>query len=451
MESVSLVLPMYNEKEYLSRTVAAATAVMERGAIDYEIVIVDDASTDGSGMLADQAAQVDPRIKVVHHARNRKLGGALKSAFQAASKETVVYTDMDMPFDLDRLGDLLVLSGSFDIVKGVRANSRESWLRTLYSRLYNWLIRIVFRADFQDINFSLKIIRKKLLADLDLKSEGSFIDAEFMLKAKKLGYSVKEAALEYTPRSYGVSRLSSPAVILKILYEMAKFFPEISTYSPKKLLYKKIKACYQAAPLSVKAYNFFRFKTAPFDRMLEAFPAGSSVMDLGCGTGIFLNLIRNARGDGICRLTGMDNQPWKIEAAQKSRAGKDGALFRSCDIADEAFVPGANDCITLIDVLYYFKQDVKERIIRKCFDALPRGGVLLVKDIEKNLKIEYLWTMIQETIAIRLLRLSRSDGLFCVSRQEYSRMFEQAGFSVDCLDLSKGYLYPHILYVATKK
>ena len=137
--------------------------------------------------MADSLARVNNRIKVIHHGKNRKLGGALKTGFYSAFKDIIVYTDIDLPFDLSRLKDLIPLVNEFDIIKGYRAGKRESWLRIFYSKAYNLLINFVFNVKFSDVNFSLKIFKRAVLEDMDLKSEGSFIDAEFMIKAVKLG------------------------------------------------------------------------------------------------------------------------------------------------------------------------------------------------------------------------------------------------------------------------
>ena len=97
LRSVSFVFPMYNEAENIGLTVNRASALAADMADDYEIVIVDDASTDGSGAVADSLAAADPRIKSIRLGRNTKFGGALKEGLRTASKEVVIYTDSDFP------------------------------------------------------------------------------------------------------------------------------------------------------------------------------------------------------------------------------------------------------------------------------------------------------------------------------------------------------------------
>ena len=101
--SITVVFPMFNEEAYVERAVTAARDVLGRTAHEFEIIVVDDASTDGTGPLADRLARADPRVRVVHNPVNLKLGGALRAGYAAASKDLVFYTDADLPIDLEEL------------------------------------------------------------------------------------------------------------------------------------------------------------------------------------------------------------------------------------------------------------------------------------------------------------------------------------------------------------
>ena len=171
-------------------------------AADHEIIIVNDASTDRTGELADALAREDPRIKVVHHAKNRKLGGTLRSGYAVATKELVLYSDADLPFDfqeVDRAVRLLEYQQA-DVLAAYRFDrTSEGLLRTIYTIGYSALIRTLFRLRFRDVNFSFKLFRRALLDRIVLKSEGSFIDAEFLVRAKKAGAQVIQIGVDYFP------------------------------------------------------------------------------------------------------------------------------------------------------------------------------------------------------------------------------------------------------------
>jgi len=234
--SVSFVIPMYNEELNIDHAIDAAVEALTKYADDYEIVIVDDASTDASPRIVAARAAANPRIRVVRHAKNRKLGGSLKSGFAAASKDVVLYMDADLPFDPDVLGRALramQVTGA-DVIAGYRLDrTMEGWKRTVYSYVYNALIGVLFGWPHRDINFSFKLMRREVLETIELKSEGSLIDAELIVKAKNHGFAIQQIGLDYFPRIRGTSHLSSPRVIGKILAELIRYFPEMRKRFPR--------------------------------------------------------------------------------------------------------------------------------------------------------------------------------------------------------------------------
>ncbi len=189
---------------------------------DYELIVVNDASRDATPRLADEAAAANPRVKVVHHPVNRKLGGSMKSGFAASTGDVIVYTDADLPFDMRELHKALRLLRQYeaDMVSAYRFDRTDEGLtRVIYSALYNALVRVLYGVRVRDVNFAFKVCRSRIFNDISLKSEGSFIDAELVVRAKKLGYSLVQFGVDYFPRTRGVSTLSKPSVIVKILRE----------------------------------------------------------------------------------------------------------------------------------------------------------------------------------------------------------------------------------------
>ena len=227
--SLTVVFPMYNEEAYLERAVRAAREALE-GVFDYEIVIVDDASTDRTGALADALARSDPRVRVVHNAVNRRLGGSLRAGYAAATKDLIFYTDADLPIDLQQVPRAVRLLEyqQADIVAAYRFDrTSEGLLRAIYTYSYNHLIRVLFDLKVRDVNFAFKVFRRSVLERFTLQSEGSFIDAEFLLRARKSGCAIIQIGLDYFPRTRGTSTLASFGVIATILREMAKLWREL--------------------------------------------------------------------------------------------------------------------------------------------------------------------------------------------------------------------------------
>jgi glycosyltransferase involved in cell wall biosynthesis len=234
--SVSFVIPMFNEELNIEHAVDAAVEALEKYAGDYEIVIVDDASTDSSPRLVAARAAQNPRIRMIRHERNRKLGGSLKTGFAAAGKELVLYMDADLPFDPDVLGRAMramEVTGA-DVIAGYRHDRTiEGFRRTLYSYFYNALIGILFGWPHRDINFSFKLMKREVLRAIELKSEGSLIDAELIVKAKNHGFVIQQIGLDYFPRIRGTSHLSSFGVIAKIFAELWTLYPEMRRKVPR--------------------------------------------------------------------------------------------------------------------------------------------------------------------------------------------------------------------------
>jgi glycosyltransferase involved in cell wall biosynthesis len=226
--SLSIVFPMWNEEELIHSSVAAAREAAEELVLEgevgtYEIVIVDDASTDATPQLADALALEDPHVRVVHHPVNRKLGGSIKSGFAEATGELVLYTDADLPFDMAELGKAVRLLRIYDadVVSAYRFDrTTEGPLRFVYSFFYNHLVRLALGVRVRDVNFAFKLVRRDVLDRVELISEGSFIDAELLARAERLGFHIIQFGVDYFPRRRGESTLSSPSVILKIIREM---------------------------------------------------------------------------------------------------------------------------------------------------------------------------------------------------------------------------------------
>ena len=223
LPSLSFVFPMYNEIGNVERCVAEALATGRKITSDLEIVLVDDASTDGCGALADQLAERHPEVKVMHHAKNRKLGGALRTGFAAATKDWVLYIDSDLPIEMDDALLAVPLTANADMVIGNRQGRAEGPKREIMSWVYNRLIRVLFGLDVRDVNFAFKLFRRSILERISLQSEGSFIDAELLIETHKAGFRIAELPLRYFERTAGVSTLGSGSVVVKILHEMADY------------------------------------------------------------------------------------------------------------------------------------------------------------------------------------------------------------------------------------
>jgi len=240
VELLSVFFPMWNEEDYVERAVRAAEDECQRlvavGEIAaYELVIVDDCSTDRTAEIADALAAADPRVRVVHHPVNRGLGGSIKTGFETVRGDVVLYTDADLPCEMLELGRALRVLRHYeaDMVSAYRLDrTGEGPRRAVYSFVYNALVQSLFGTRVRDINFAFKLVRRHVLEAARPVSEGSFIDAELVIRAQRLGFHIVQIGVDYFPRSRGVSTLSSGSVIRRMLLEMRTLRSELDRLHP---------------------------------------------------------------------------------------------------------------------------------------------------------------------------------------------------------------------------
>jgi len=218
--SLSIVVPLFNEEENLPELARTIFDVLGDRPEFVELLLVDDGSRDRTADIAAELASTEPRLRLVRHERNRGLGAAMRTGFDAARGELVLYTDADLPFDITLIPELWSFGASDTVVAGCRSNRGEGARRWVLSRAYNILCRTLLGLDLRDVNFACKLIPRWTLRQMRLTSEGSFIDAELLLECRRQGLKIFEFPMTYYPRVRGVSTLSRPRVIAGIFFEM---------------------------------------------------------------------------------------------------------------------------------------------------------------------------------------------------------------------------------------
>lgn len=223
MLSVSFVMPMYNERENIERTLATLRSVASRITGDYEIVVVDDASTDGCGDIVKKTAAEKGDVKYFRLERNTKFGGAFAECFKRASKDVIMYMDSDMPVTVDDIARSFPIIKEADLVSGYSTVKKgDSAKRKFISSVYNFLVRTLFGLRFKDINSGYKIVKRSLVKDLVFLSRSPFIDVELFLHAGKKKAKVVQFPLVFRSRSGGKSYIARVPVIMATFRDMIK-------------------------------------------------------------------------------------------------------------------------------------------------------------------------------------------------------------------------------------
>lgn len=222
--SLSIFFPMYNERDNIAATLTQTLAVLpDLGFADYEILVVDDGSKDGSAEVVREFMRRDPRVRLVQHPRNLGYGSALRTGFTTASSDLVFYTDSDLPFDLREIARTVPHLDQADLVIGYRIRRFDTPRRALYSRVYNTLMRVLFGVRVRDVNFSYKLVHRRILDSIQLSAETVFIDGQLLAEARRLGARIVELPIDYQPRTVGSSSFNSLRAAFATLFEMLRY------------------------------------------------------------------------------------------------------------------------------------------------------------------------------------------------------------------------------------
>ena len=227
MNSISVFFPCYNEQDNINRTVERALGVLGKLGTDFEIIIVDDGSSDATGQIADEIAGRDSRVKVVHHPTNLGYGAALQSGFKAATKQLVFYTDGDGQFDIDEMPPLLPLMSQYDIVTCYRLNRQDSLVRKINGWCWTKLVCLLFGMKVRDIDCAFKLYKREIFDNIRMSSSGALIDAEILARAIRRGYRLTQKGVHHYPRIAGQQSGASPRVVLRAFKELFRLYGQI--------------------------------------------------------------------------------------------------------------------------------------------------------------------------------------------------------------------------------
>lgn len=206
---ISIILPAWNEVQVIATAISEADEALRRLTDHYEIIVVDDGSSDETSAVVMSIASRNPRVRLIQHANNLGYGAALRSGFSAATNPLVAFTDADCQFNLRELDRLVLLSSDYDVVCGYRIDRQDSALRCLYSRGYNLLVRRLLGTQVRDVDCAFKLFRRSVVQDLEITTDGFLVNSELLTQAKQRGYSIVEVGVSHRPRVAGESTVSA--------------------------------------------------------------------------------------------------------------------------------------------------------------------------------------------------------------------------------------------------
>jgi glycosyltransferase involved in cell wall biosynthesis len=230
--SISVVLPAFNEEAVIERTVRHVASVLAGLTPAFEVIVTNDGSRDRTGAIlaALQAAEPDLHLRVVTHARNHGYGAALASGFDAAQHDLIFMTDGDKQFDVSELaGFLPAMDAQTDLVIGWRRKRADPPLRLLNAWGWKQLVNGLFGYTARDVDCAFKLFRRSVWQGMTVHARGATFSAEFLIKARRLGFRVTELPVGHFPRTAGSPTGARPADIVRAFVELFRLWRNLDT------------------------------------------------------------------------------------------------------------------------------------------------------------------------------------------------------------------------------
>lgn len=231
VDKLSVFFPTYNEEANIEATVKSAVNVLQNTVKVWEVLIINDGSTDKTLEIAQKLAKEDQRIRVINHEINRGYGAAFKSGFYSAKYPWIAFTDSDGQFEFSEISNFIKKQEETgaDLVIGYYKDRKVSFSKKITSKMWEYLVFLMFGLFVRDIDCGFKLVSKKVIDKIPkLESErGAFISSEFLIKAKKAGFKIVEIPVTHKPRLAGKGTGRDLRVILKSFADLLRLWKKL--------------------------------------------------------------------------------------------------------------------------------------------------------------------------------------------------------------------------------
>lgn len=223
LSSLSLFFPCFNDSKTIADLVERAYAMAPLYAQKFEVIVIDDGSTDGSREVLSGLKAHYPEFRVVLHERNKGYGGALASGFQAASHDYVFYTDGDGQYSLEDLPAFVKLALEGAVwVNGYKIKRHDSWLRGFLGAVYNQTVKFFLGIKLRDMDCDFRLFKTQLVRELDLTFQSGAVCAQMVSRLEKQGAKAHELPVKHYPRVYGSSQFFNFRSLTETLRDILK-------------------------------------------------------------------------------------------------------------------------------------------------------------------------------------------------------------------------------------
>lgn len=226
--SISCFFPAFNDEATIAGLVESALEVLSGLTPDYEVIVVNDGSTDSTAAVLEGLARGRERVRVVHHESNRGYGGALRTGFETAAKELVFYTDGDGQYDVRELRLLVpLMAEGVDVVNGYKRARSDARRRKVLGAFYNQLAHLLFRLPVRDVDCDFRLMRREALGRVALASSSGSICVELVHKLHAAGCVFAEAPVSHYARPSGRSQFFTPRRVARTAFDLLSLWARL--------------------------------------------------------------------------------------------------------------------------------------------------------------------------------------------------------------------------------
>jgi len=228
LPSLSIFMPAYNEEGNIAATVIDAAKAARAVTRDYEVVVVDDGSHDKTAEIVRELGRYDPRVRLVRHQKNRGYGAAVKTGLANCRKDWIFFTDSDGQFHYDELPHFVQSRGNADLVIGYRKKRMDPFHRVFVAqvllKLWNF---VLFRLTVRDVDCAYKLFPSRVRDAIRLETESAITVTEFIVKAVKAGFKIKQVPVTHYSRRFGEQTGGNWRVIARAARDSLSLYREL--------------------------------------------------------------------------------------------------------------------------------------------------------------------------------------------------------------------------------
>lgn len=227
-KTLTIFFPCYNDSKTIGKLVKEALRVAKTLVKDYEVLVIDDGSTDNSRKILQELAKKEKHFRLIVHPKNRGYGGALRTGFKEAKGDLIFYTDGDGQYDVAELPLLFsLLTSDISFVNGIKMERKDPTYRIFIGNLYNFFVRWAFWLPVYDTDCDFRLIRKSLLNKFDLNKNTGCICVELVKKSHRAKAVFRQVSVHHFERPFGKSQFFKPKRIFLTLIELSGLWLEI--------------------------------------------------------------------------------------------------------------------------------------------------------------------------------------------------------------------------------